>query len=168
MKTGLFYLLTFFISLSMNAQDLYKTAYLEKLDNSEKYLLEILKETPDSLLTFKPTEREMTFQRQLVHICENMIWLTNSYISNQNTELNTEVKTKENIQTLIKDSFAMCRNAVVEFNDKDYGAQVDFFAGPKTKLQILNLIQDHVTHHRGQVIVYLNLNGIKPPRYTGW
>ena len=46
--------------------------------------------------------------------------------------------------------------------------EVEFFAGPKTKLQILNLLQDHVTHHRGQLIVYLNLNEIKPPSYVGW
>jgi uncharacterized damage-inducible protein DinB len=50
----------------------------------------------------------------------------------------------------------------------DLSTQVDFFAGPKTKLQILNIIQDHVTHHRGQLIVYLNLKGIKPPEYVGW
>jgi uncharacterized damage-inducible protein DinB len=47
-------------------------------------------------------------------------------------------------------------------------SKVAFFAGPKTKLQILNLMQDHVTHRRGQLIVYLNLNDIQPPKYTGW
>jgi uncharacterized damage-inducible protein DinB len=24
---------------------------------------------------------------------------------------------------------------------------------------------DHITHHRGQIVVYLRLNGIKPPQY---
>ncbi|MGK0251702.1 MAG: putative damage-inducible protein DinB, partial [Gammaproteobacteria bacterium] len=45
---------------------------------------------------------------------------------------------------------------------------VEFFAGPKSRMQILNLLQDHVTHHRGQLIVYLNLNSIEPPQYSGW
>jgi len=25
-----------------------------------------------------------------------------------------------------------------------------------------------VTHHRGQLVVYLRLNGILPPNYVGW
>jgi uncharacterized damage-inducible protein DinB len=30
------------------------------------------------------------------------------------------------------------------------------------------LMHDHHTHHRGQIIVYLRLNGLKPPKYVGW
>jgi len=60
---------------------------------------------------------------------------------------------------------AKCVQALKEENLDE---KVDFFAGEKNKLQILNLLQDHVTHHRGQLAVYLNLKGIKPPAYTGW
>ncbi|OYY03206.1 MAG: DinB family protein, partial [Sphingobacteriia bacterium 35-40-5] len=35
-------------------------------------------------------------------------------------------------------------------------------------VQFLNLIQDHQTHHRAQLIVYLRLNMLNPPNYTGW
>ncbi|HEA31501.1 MAG TPA: hypothetical protein ENH91_16165 [Leeuwenhoekiella sp.] len=45
--------------------------------------------------------------------------------------------------------------------------KVDFFAGEKSKLQILNLMQDHVTHHRGQLVVYLNLKEINSLGYLG-
>ncbi len=45
---------------------------------------------------------------------------------------------------------------------------VSFFAGPMNKLQIINLLNDHQTHHRAQMLVYLRLNGIKPPDYIGW
>ncbi|MDT8346268.1 MAG: DinB family protein, partial [Flavobacteriaceae bacterium] len=51
---------------------------------------------------------------------------------------------------------------------RELSEKVNFFAGEKTKIQILNLLHDHVTHHRGQLVVYLNLKEIKPPRYTGW
>jgi uncharacterized damage-inducible protein DinB len=36
------------------------------------------------------------------------------------------------------------------------------------KLQIINLINDHQTHHRAQLLVYLRLKGVKPPEYVGW
>ncbi len=36
------------------------------------------------------------------------------------------------------------------------------------KIQFLNLIEDHQTHHRAELLVYLRLNNIKPPEYIGW
>lgn len=29
-------------------------------------------------------------------------------------------------------------------------------------------MDNHLAHHRGQMIIYLRLQGIKPPAYTGW
>ena len=40
--------------------------------------------------------------------------------------------------------------------------------GKLNKYQFLNLIQDHQTHHVGQLIVYLRINNIEPPKYIGW
>ncbi len=37
-----------------------------------------------------------------------------------------------------------------------------------TERQIINLMNDHLTHHRAQAIVYLRLNGVMPPKYVGW
>ena len=68
------------------------------------------------------------------------------------------------ITKAFNDAAVIIRNATPEtFSD-----EVTFFSGPKSKLQIMNLMQDHVSHHRGQLVVYLNLNEIEPPRYVGW
>jgi uncharacterized damage-inducible protein DinB len=32
----------------------------------------------------------------------------------------------------------------------------------------MNLLQDHITHHRDQLLVYLNFKGITPPEFSGW
>jgi uncharacterized damage-inducible protein DinB len=66
------------------------------------------------------------------------------------------------------DAFTFSRDIVKELKPEDLEQRVDFFAGNFTKRQILNLMDDHVTHHRGELIVYLRLNGIKPPPYRGW
>ena len=68
----------------------------------------------------------------------------------------------------IKASFDKAKAFVQITNDAELSQKVVFFAGPKSKLQILNLMQDHVTHHRAQILVYLNLNQIQPPKYVGW
>jgi len=160
------------ISISMNAQDLVIPTFLEKWENSKNYLLEIAEAMPEDKYSYKPTERQMEFKQQLSHIRANMLWLSNSYfldkkgIKEQGLEI--EVKSKAEIIKLLSESFDTVTEIIKNAKPEDLGTKVKFFAGPKTKLQILNLLQDHVTHHRGQLLVYLNLNEIKPPRFIGW
>lgn len=68
----------------------------------------------------------------------------------------------------LKARFDAIYKAVENTPDPDFTSTLDFFAGPKSKLQILYLLQDHMSHHRGQPIVYLNLQGKEPPPYVGW
>ncbi len=152
-------------------QDDVKQAFLEKWENSKNYLLAIAEAMPEEDFDFKPTERQMSFKEQLLHIEDNMLWLKDSYI------LNTPVKrektkattiSKEAIVESLTNSFGLVYNAVLQMPDSQLNDIVEFFAGPKSKLQILNLLQDHLTHHRGQLIVYLNLNKVEPPKYSGW
>ena len=69
---------------------------------------------------------------------------------------------------LLASSFDKVTERILNTSEEDFLTTVEFFAGEKSKLQILNLLQDHVTHHRGQLIVYLNLKKIEPPSYVGW
>jgi len=99
---------------------------------------------PEDKYSFKTTERQKIFQELLMHIKQNMDWLSTTYFSKDGKKTpKATYTTKAEVITAIKEALKEV---------------VAFFAGPKTKLQILNLLQDHVTHHRGQIIVYLNLN----------
>lgn len=145
-------------------------AFSEKWSNSKVYLIEIAKAMPEEFYDFKPTEREMSFKEQLLHIKENMDWLSNSYFTKNKFEkkkLDTSFS-KSEVIAMLENSFNNCNEIIKNTNPKSLQEKVDFFAGEKTKLQILNLLQDHVTHHRGQLIVYLNLKQITPPKYVGW
>lgn len=162
-------LITIIFAMSIsNAQDTPISAFLEKWNNSETYLLQVAEAMPADNYNYKATEREMTFAEQLLHICNNINWLSNTYFNGQKLEKLEGITDKQQIGTLIKDAFTNARKAVTATKPEQLRETVDFFAGSKTRLQILNLLQDHVTHHRAQLIVYLNLNGIEPPRYTGW
>ena len=99
-----------------------------------------------------------------------MVWLseTNFVDSTYVKSEKIDPKTKEEIIQQLTISFDKVTEIIKTICEEDLTTEVDFFAGPKSKLQILNLLQDHVTHHRGQLIVYLNLNNIKPPKYRGW
>lgn len=172
MKKSIILLLVLLLSFAnINAQQTsVKTAFLEKWENSKNYLMEIAEAMPEDAYAFKPTERQMSFKEQLMHIKGNMEWLSNSYftkIKYEKGKPNLDMNKAETISELEK-GFDNVFQIIEKTLDEDLIETVDFFAGTKSKLQILNLMQDHLTHHRGQLIVYLNLNEINPPKYIGW
>ncbi len=172
MKKSILVLFVLLLPFSnINAQQTtVKDAFLEKWENSKNYLIEIAEAMTEELYDFKPTERQMSFKEQLLHINGNLEWLSNSYfkeIKYEKGKPNLDMSKVETILELEK-GFDNVIQIIEKTPDEDLIETVDFFAGPKSKLQILNLMQDHVTHHRGQLIVYLNLNEIDPPKYSGW
>lgn len=168
MKKTLLLLLLSIPIIVVAQQTTAKDAFLEKWENSKNYLLEIAEVMPDSLYHFKPTERQMSFKKQLLHINENIEWLGAKYFDKNESEVSIFKNEKKRIIKNIIYSFNNLAETIKITPDENLKETVEFFAGPKSKLQILNLLQDHVTHHRGQLIVYLNLNNIKPPKYSGW
>ncbi len=157
-------------SNSIFAQHLVVDTFVEKWHNSKTYLVQMAEAMPEDKYDFKPSEREMSFKEQVFHILQNMDWLSTTYFSKEKYKKNdfATVKTKKEIIEQISLSFDSAKSKIIENKDINLSEKVDFFAGPKSKLQILNLMQDHVTHHRGQLIVYLNLCQIQPPKYVGW
>jgi uncharacterized damage-inducible protein DinB len=150
---------------------LFLGAAISKLENSKEYTLKVANLMPEGKYSFKPTPDEMSFGEQLLHISENLGWLTSSYITNSKnpvTKEATQVQKKEEILQLLNKTYDFAIAAFKQFDASHLVDTVSFFAGPKTKLQIINLISDHQTHHRAQLLVYLRLNGIKPPEYIGW
>lgn len=147
-----------------------KEAFLEKWNNSKEYLISIAQAMPEEQYGFTPVKDKMSFKTQLLHIKGNMDWLATSYFNLETTGEPEDYTnaSKEEIILALKNSFDSVYSAVKNTDDADLKTTVKFFAGPKSKLQILNLLHDHVTHHRGQLIVYMNLKGIDLPRYSGW
>ena len=168
----LVFLILFATTMTFAQKDTPREAFLEKWNNSKEYLLEIAEAMPEDRFDFKPTEREMDFGSQLLHIRGNMEWLGTTYFTDKafdKASLSKDIpEGKKAIIAALKTSFEKVYAFIENTSDGDLGSTVDFFAGPKSRLQILNLLQDHVSHHRGQLIVYLNLNEITPPRYIGW
>ena len=170
-KIGLLVLLIVINSSKVIAQQITpKIAFLEKWENSKSYLIAIAEKMPEENYDFKPTERQMSFKEQLIHINENMEWLSITYFTNieYKKEKKELSKTKKETILALENTFDVVLEIITNTPEEELNEPVDFFAGTKSKLQILNLLQDHVTHHRGQLIVYLNLNNIQPPKYSGW
>ena len=170
MKLNVFLIALFIFGTTMAQQTTPKSAWLEKWENSKLYLMAIAEAMPEEHYDFKPTERQMSFKEQLVHIKGNMDWLSNTYFTEAEFKRSTSDLPSTKMETirLIEGAFDAAAEIITKASDEEMADTISFFAGPKSKLQILNLLQDHVTHHRGQLIVYLNLNEVEPPSFSGW
>jgi uncharacterized damage-inducible protein DinB len=161
-----------FLGLAQSNQTLIES-HLVKLSNAKTYTLAIAEKLAADKFDFKPVKEEMSFKEQLVHIGENIYWLNSTYIKeeanpikankNRASEMN-----KEQVLEFVASAYDYAIKAMSEMDEKTLSKEFNWSGGKMNKFQFLNLIQDHQSHHVGQLIVYLRLNGVAPPRYIGW
>lgn len=168
----LFLLMTFAFTANSNAQseDSLLHQLARKWENAKAYTLKVAAMMPEKDYNFKPVADEMTFGEQLLHIAQNMNWLSATYLlgSKQHSKSDTAHVNKEIVMNIISTAYDSALAVHSRLTTKQSNETVPFFAGPMTRRQILILMHDHQTHHVGQLIVYLRLKGIKPPEYVGW
>ena len=140
-----------------------------KWTNAKVYALKMAELMPEKYYGFKPVPEEMSFRQQLLHIADNIEWLTSTYLFVPKKNVNDSLaKEKASVIKILSDAYDIGATAHQNISDKQLDEIIPFFAGPMTRRQILFLLHDHQAHHLGQLIVYLRLKGIKPPDYVGW
>lgn len=155
-----------------------QTEWLEKWENSKTYTLEALQLIPDSSLTYRPTENQMSVQEQIQHISGNVYGLSRRFLDYDpkdfdeealREKLSADTLSREELTGLLTDAYAFGAAALTHLSAERWDEEVtNFFAGPKSRRVIIYLLQDHATHHRAQVLIYMRLLGLTPPRYRGW
>lgn len=170
MEKSLLLCLLLVAGLSAKAQESYLKEFQQKWSNSKDYTLELAESMPEEYYDYKPTEVEMTFKRQLLHITGNIDWLTSSYLDGEklDADLQSNDYSKAEVIALMTKAFDNAAAAIEKFPVTELETMVKFFAGPMSRRQIIVLLNDHVVHHRGQIIVYARLKGIEPPKFRGW
>lgn len=156
----------------MNAQSTLLEDARQKFRNAVAYTLEIAELMPADQYGFRPTPEQKSFQEQLIHLLKNACWLSGTYLTDQAFEIDwkaQEGKNKAETIELLTSTFQAIESRLTQLRLEDLDDEVEFFTPELThKGQILTLLNDHHTHHRGQIIVYLRLQDIAPPRYRGW
>lgn len=171
-----FLLLAIGTLLNANAQSdkTYLAEIQTKWANAKVYTLAVADLMPAEHYDFRPVADEMPFAEQMVHLSSNMVWLSSSYLSSEKPPFTAKeiatfsTKSKAEIRGVMEQSLDYAMNAVKNLPPDQLNESVKFFSGPMTKRQIIMLMNDHLTHHRAQSIVYLRLNSITPPKYVGW
>lgn len=172
-----FNLLLLMLPMSLAAQSINLEEWQEKWDNSKEYTTALLHLANESMLDFKPTEEQMSLRAQLGHIAGNMYFLSSRFLGHQPEAYDQEAQfarlgeelTIDEMAEELEKAYQFASDAVHALKAEQWDEEVDFFVGKKTRRVIAWLLQDHATHHRGQLIVYMRLQGVEElPRYKGW
>ncbi len=154
------------------ASDQIVEAHASKLQGAKEYTLQVAALMPDSLISYSPVEGEMAFGEQLVHLADNLFWLSSSYVSEKPNPVTTKADaknmSKEEIVAYVTRAYNFAIESIRNMDPESLTKEFDWNNSKLNKIQFLNLIQDHQTHHRAQLLVYLRLNQVTPPRYRGW
>ncbi|MCC5937037.1 MAG: DinB family protein [Lunatimonas sp.] len=171
-KTKTFFIGMFFwvVSGAYAQSDPFLSEFLERWEGSKQYMLAIASEMPEELYGFRPTSEEMSFAEQLMHIAVTIEWHIFSRFDRQNTpyrvqEYRAEGLSKQEIINVLEKEMDKAAAHIAQFDPSRLIEHNQYGELRRTSRQFLLLAADHIAHHRGQLVVYLRMNGIKPPNY---
>ena len=139
---------------------------LAKWENNKTYTLAVLEAMPEVHYDFQPTEEVKSFKNQAAHIVSSFNFQM-EFIGYPNLA-KVDKTSKATVIKSYTEVFDVIIAHIKTLNTKSLQEEIEPFYGTSTKSRILNLMDNHLAHHRGQLTIYLRLKGIKPPKYLGW
>jgi uncharacterized damage-inducible protein DinB len=143
--------------------------------NVEEDFVPAAEAMPEDKFGFAPSNGEFkgvrTFGEQVKHVAA-VNYLFGAAILGEKVPVDvgdesgpTSIKTKAEIISYLKASFAYVHKAVQTINDKNLVelVQSPFGEGKVTRLGLATSVSSHGFDHYGQMVEYLRMNGIVPP-----
>jgi uncharacterized damage-inducible protein DinB len=143
--------------------------------NIEREFVPAAEAMPEDKFGFTPTNGEFkgvrTFAEQVKHVAA-VNYIFGAAILGEKVPVDVgeesgpaSVKTKAEILSYLKDSFAYVHKAVQTIDEKNLVEPVKspFGEGKVTRLGLATSVAAHAFDHYGQMVEYLRMNGIVPP-----
>ncbi len=155
----------------------FKSSFLKVLENSRAYTIEVAEAMPAEDYTFKATDSVRTFGEQMAHIGMSSQFILIKLLKGEEVLKSdfTEQEigaSKEKTIALINKSYDMLITSLKEMDNEELQEKFVLFFDPTlpeyTKLEGFVFLRDHITHHRGQAIVYLRMKGHKAPQFRAF
>lgn len=140
-------------------------AFPEHWKTAAAYTIAIAEQMPAESYSFKPVPEEMSFAEQLVHIAQANNFMIGT-VAGQKPPMQKPLSLdKENVLKFLHESFDWTSALVAKFTPEQVQKSYQMEGHAMAGADVLGLAWNHTTHHRGQLIVYLRLKGIKPVDY---
>ncbi len=146
-------------------------SFLPTWERAKDYSLEVAKLMPEEHYGYKPTPEISTFAGHLMHTVSSVSFFTGKLTGTapQIKDNKEEGKTKAQVIELLTKAFDNAHKALEGLTDAEAAKKIHVFGELHlTKSQVVLLMRDHTTHHRGGLVIYLRLKGIKPPQFRGF
>jgi uncharacterized damage-inducible protein DinB len=164
MKKLLAVLIAFAIP-ALCADDAMVSKLVKHWQTSKAYTLAIADQMPEDGYAFKASPEEMTFAGQLVHIAQANGFFLSKVSGTQSPIGKPDKMDKATVVKLVGDSYDYVIKSIGSLTPEQLHAELELEGMKMNGFDALMLAADHTTHHRGQLIVYLRVKGIKPADY---
>jgi uncharacterized damage-inducible protein DinB len=124
---------------------------------SSDYTRAVAEQMPADKYSYRATPEQMTFAQQLLHIAEQNQLIFHEMLGIAPPETRPSATAKEDVMARLNETTAVGLDVLQKHSDASADVSV--------LVNGMMLALDHTTHHRGQAIVYLRLNGMTPPEY---
>jgi uncharacterized damage-inducible protein DinB len=143
--------------------------FMAKWENGKQFTLEVVDKMPDDLLDYKPEVEAMSFKEQVTHFSSTIVRISKGFLLGAEPGFASDAKpqSKEELKAFVTACFDYGKSTFSKLTEAQLSEQIDSFAGKVTRRQMVGLVDDHATHHRGAAISYIRANGITPPAFRG-
>lgn len=144
--------------------------FMTKWDNSKSYTLGVLSKMPDSGMDYKTDPDAMSFKEQIHHIGNAIVGISQGYLKGGNPgfEIDLESANREELAAYVGKCYDYGKKTMAGLSADDLGEKQDVFGNNVSRRQVMALLMDHSTHHRGAAVAYLRVNGAEPPAFVGF
>jgi uncharacterized damage-inducible protein DinB len=123
---------------------------------------------PEDQYDFKPTPETQSFKERVAHIAVSSMGPCSSMKGEPKSIDAKTLKSKADVVSALKDSFAACDAVIDNLTDADAVTMVTGGrGGPRSKLATLYGLVAHDNELYGYICVYMRLKGIVPPSSEG-
>lgn len=153
------------------AQSYFKQEYPAVWQRATAYTVEVAEAMPAQTWDFKPMQESMSFQEQLAHLVQNLSYLSGT-ITGERPDFfqgkDPKTLTKEALMPVLKQAFSHVGRLIETVDSQTLAERIEFGGEKMSKENLFYLMRDHASHHRGQMVQYLRMNGVVAPKYRGW
>ncbi|OFW05327.1 MAG: hypothetical protein A3G20_00530 [Acidobacteria bacterium RIFCSPLOWO2_12_FULL_59_11] len=129
-------------------------------------IVRIAEAIPENKYDYRPTPEVRSFREQLLHLIgENYMYMGMAGGGNATAPQTENLKTREEILKALSESYDYGTKVLAGLNDQKAVETVTGFRGQqmlRLGVVITNIKDNH--EHYGNLVTYLRLNGIVPPR----
>ena len=133
---------------------------------SVDYTKAMAEKMPADGYSFKPTPAEMSFGEQVLHIASANALFVGALTGTKAPSWDSKKADRASALAALAESSRLVTAALAKMTPEELNKVLKTEEGEMRGVELVMLMLDHTTHHRGQMVVYLRLKGIAPAEYS--